>query len=389
VLLYLPGCDLIDRRGLLIRGCRGRNPAGFWEESLQARYQGAIAPCNPTVEIPFAVVANYVCCRGHCMLRIIYMGTPYFAVPTLNVLIEGSAPGAILPEGYEIVTVITRPDRPSGRGREVAFSPVKQTAQSHGIRVWQPGSFKKQENSQALAAFEADLYIVAAFGQILPQAVLDQPRYGTLNVHASLLPKYRGPDPIAEAILQGDKETGVSIMLLDAGVDTGPVLMRHSIALGDGETTGSLTVKLAELGAQTLREALPLWVEGKLQPEPQDEVHATHTHMSRKEDGKINWEKPAAVLARQVRAYMPWPGSYTFWRGKMLKIITAHPSCVEVDHSVPGTAIVREEAGHRVLAIVTGSGLLVITQLQLEGKRAMGAEEFLRGYSQIAGQILG
>src|SRR5215472_8062515 len=182
------------------------------------------------------------------MLRIIYMGTPYFAVPALKVLIEGSAPGALLPEGYEVVTVVTRPDKPAGRGREVAFSPVKQTAQSYGIPVWQPGSFKKRENSQALAAYKADLYIVAAFGQILPQVVLDQPCYGTLNIHASLLPRYRGPDPIAEAILQGEHETGVSIMLLDAGIDTGPVLLKRSISIAEDETTGSLTAKLAQLG---------------------------------------------------------------------------------------------------------------------------------------------
>jgi methionyl-tRNA formyltransferase len=323
------------------------------------------------------------------MLRIIYMGTPYFAVPALKALIEGSAPGSLLPEGYEIVTVITRPDKPAGRGREVALSPVKQTAQSYGIPIWQPGSFKKQENSQALAAYKADLYIVAAFGQILPQAVLDQPHYGTLNIHASLLPKYRGPDPIASAILQGDKETGVSIMLLDAGIDTGPVLMRHSIPISNDEILGSLTITLAELGAQVLRKALPLWIAGKIQPEPQDDIHATHTHMLQKEDGKMNWEKPAAALARQVRAFMPWPGSYTFWRGKMLKIITAHPYSVEVAHPVPGTALIREEAGHQVLAVVTGSGLLMIKQLQLEGKRAMSAEEFLRGYRHIAGQVLG
>ena len=327
--------------------------------------------------------------RGHCMLGIIYMGTPYFAVPALKALIEGSAPGAILSEGYKIITVVTRPDKPAGRGREVAFSPVKQTAQSYGIPVWQPGSFKKQENSQALAAYEADLYVVAAFGQILPQAVLDQPCYGTLNIHASLLPKYRGPDPITEAILQGDEQTGVSIMLLDAGIDTGPVLMRQSVPMTNDETLGSLTIKLAELGAQALREALPLWIAGKLQPEPQDNIHATHTYMRQKEDGKMNWEKPAAVLARQVRAFMPWPGSYTFWCGKMLKIITAYPSSAEVTRPVPGTVLVREETGHQVLAIVTGSGLLVIKQLQLEGKRAMSAEEFLRGYGQIAGQVLG
>jgi methionyl-tRNA formyltransferase len=324
------------------------------------------------------------------MLRIIYMGTPYFAVPALNALVQGSAPGVVLPEGYEIVAVITRPDKPAGRGREIAFSPVKQAALAHGLAVWQPGSFKKPENSAALAAYHADLIIVAAFGQILPQIVLDQPRYGTLNIHASLLPKYRGPDPIAEAILQGDSETGVSIMLLDAGVDTGPVLLRRSIPLAEDDTTGSLTLKLAELGAQALLEALPLWVASKIAPIPQDEQQASHTRMLTKEHGKICWDLSAAVLARQVRAYMPWPGSYTYWRGKLLKIVTAHPISVEpAVAGAPGTVSLREEAGHQVLAVTTGSGLLIVNHLQLAGKRAMGVEEFLRGYSQIVGEVLG
>jgi len=324
------------------------------------------------------------------MLRIIYMGTPYFAVPALKALIQGSTSGAVLPEGYEIATVVTRPDKAAGRGREIIFSPVKQTALAHGLPVWQPGSFKKAENSAALAAYHADLYLVAAFGQILPQTVLDQPRYGTLNVHASLLPRYRGADPIAEAILQGDSEAGVTIMRLDAGIDTGDMLLRRSSPLSEDETTASLTNKLADLGAQALLEALPLWIAGKITPEPQDESKASHTRMLRKEDGEIRWDLPAAVLARQVRAYTPWPGSYTHWRGKLLKIIQAHPLAVEPEAAVlPGTVSVREEAGHQVLAIVTGSGLLLVKQLQLEGKRAMSAEEFLRGYPQIALQRLG
>src|SRR3989440_7602244 len=182
------------------------------------------------------------------MLRIIYMGTPQFAVPALEALIRGAAPGVVLPEGYEIVTVITRPDKPAGRGKEIVFSPVKQAALAHHIPVWQPGSLKRPENIEALAAYKADLYIVAAFGQILPQAVLDQPRYGTLNIHASLLPKYRGVSPISEAILQGDTETGVTIMLIDAGVDNGPILLKRSVPIDDDETTGSLTGKLADLG---------------------------------------------------------------------------------------------------------------------------------------------
>ncbi len=324
------------------------------------------------------------------MIRIIYMGTPYFAVPAFNALVQGSAPGVVLPEGYEIVTVVTRPDKPAGRGREIAFSPVKQAALSHGLPVWQPGSFKKQENSAALAAYNADLYIVAAFGQILPQVVLDQPRYGTLNIHASLLPKYRGPDPIAEAILHGDSETGISIMLLNAGVDTGPVLLRRSVPLAEDETTGSLTLKLAEVGAQALLEVLPLWVAGKITPVPQDEQQASYTRMLSKENGKISWDLSAIELARQIRAYMPWPGSYTSWRGKLLKIITAYAVNSDSPQSgVPGTVCLYQEAEHQVLAVRTGAGLLVIKHLQLAGKRTMGAEEFLRGYSQIVGEVLG
>src|SRR5215469_12012072 len=236
------------------------------------------------------------------MLRIVYMGTPQFAVPGLEALIAGSKPGQVLQEGYEIVTVITRPDKPSGRGKEIVYSPVKQLALSQNIPVWQPGSLKRQENIDALAAFQADLFIVAAFGQILPQAVLDLPRYGTLNIHASLLPKYRGVSPISESILQGDKETGVTIMLIDAGVDTGSILLQHTIPIDEDDTTGSLTSKLAVLGASALVEALPLWVQGKITPKPQDERYASYTHMLHKEDGKIDWSRPADFLARTVRA---------------------------------------------------------------------------------------
>jgi methionyl-tRNA formyltransferase len=323
------------------------------------------------------------------MLRIIYMGTPQFAVPALETLIENAAPGKALPEGYELATVITRPDKPVGRGQEIIYSPVKQTALAHNIPVWQPGSLKKPENIEALALYSADLYIVAAFGQILPQAVLDQPRYGTLNIHASLLPKYRGVSPISEAILQGDSETGVTIMLLDAGVDTGPMLLKKSMPLSGDETTGTLTPKLAELGAQALLETLPRWIGGEITPEPQDLEKASHTHMLHKEDGHISCEQPAAVLARKVRAYNPWPAAYTSWRGKLLKILSAHPVPFELTEPIaPGTVKLREEAGHKMLAIITGNGLLAVTQVQLEGKKAMSAEEFLRGYGQIVGEVL-
>ncbi len=325
------------------------------------------------------------------MLRIIYMGTPQFAVPALEALISHAAPGKLLQGGYEIVTVVTRPDKPAGRGREVVYSPVKQSALAHGLPVWQPGSFKKPENSAVLAAYGADLYIVAAFGQILPQTVLDQPRYGTLNIHASLLPRYRGPDPIAEVILQDEHETGVTIMLLDAGIDTGPMLLRRSTPIAEDETTGSLTTKLAQLGAQALLDVLPLWIAGSITPEQQDELQATHTRMLQKEDGEIRWDRPAAVIARQVRAYSPWPSTYTHWRGKLLKLLSVYvlPSVASDAAIAPGTVSVRMEAGHQVLAVGTGAGLLIVQQLQLEGKKAMSAEEFLRGYAHIVGEVLG
>lgn len=326
------------------------------------------------------------------MLRLIYMGTPQFAVPALEALVAHGAPGALLPEGYEIVTVITRPDKPVGRGKEIVYSPVKQAAMAQGIPVWQPGSLKRAENIEGLAAYRADLYIVAAFGQILPQAVLDLPRYGTLNIHASLLPKYRGVSPISEAILQGESEAGVTIMLLDAGIDTGPMLLKRRLPVAEDETTGSLTRKLAELGAGALLEALPLWIAGKITPEVQDNEQASYTHMLRKEDGEIDWSRPAVVLERAVRGYTPWPGAYTAWRGKSLKIIAARANSEAVGDVRPGSVSLRkggERHAAQALAIATGEGWLLVERLQLEGKKALSVEEFVRGYPQIIGDVLG
>lgn len=327
------------------------------------------------------------------MLRIIYMGTPQFAVPTLQALVRGSAPGVVLPEGYEIAAVITRPDKPSGRSQAVVYSPVKQVALAEGLPVWQPGSFKKVENQQALAAYEADLFVVAAFGQILPQAVLDLPRYGTLNIHASLLPKYRGSSPISEAILQGEKETGVTIMLIDAGVDTGAMLLKRAVPISAEETTASLTPRLADLGASLLLEALPLWIRGKLPPQPQDHAQATHTHMLTKEEGRIDWSRSAEEVARAVRAYIPWPNAYTTWRGKLLKILSASPSTSpSTQTEQPGKVALasQSQAGRtqKVLSIATAQGSLLVDRVQLEGKRAMSADEFVRGNAQIVGEIV-
>lgn len=325
------------------------------------------------------------------MLRVIYMGTPDFAVPPLEALIRGTTPGALLPDGCEVAAVITRPDKPSGRNREIVYSPVKQVALAHGLPVWQPGSLKKAENQEALAAYRADLFIVAAFGQILPQAVLDLPRYGTLNIHASLLPKYRGSSPISEAILQGEQETGITIMLLDAGIDTGPILFSRTIPLRENETTASLTQRLAELGASTLLEALPLWIGGRLVPQPQNHALATHTRMLTKEDGRIDWSRPAEILARAVRAYIPWPNAYTTWRGRQLKILSASPADGE-QAGQPGKVSLDVMAGadgmQRVLRVATGQGSLLVDRVQLEGKRAMSADEFVRGYTQIVGTVL-
>ena len=324
------------------------------------------------------------------MLRIIYMGTPQFAVPALETLIARSKPGLALREGYEIVAVITRTDKPSGRGKEIVYSPVKRLALSHNIPVWQPGSLKRQEHIDMLAAYQADLYIVAAFGQILPQTVLDLPRFGTLNIHASILPKYRGVSPISEAILQGDAETGVSIMLIDAGIDTGPILLQRTIPIAEDDTTGSLTSKLANLGASALLEALPLWIDGEIIPQPQDERYASYTHMLRKEDGQIDWKQPAEILARTVRAFTPWPGAFTHWGDRLLKIISAR--AVQTESSAEGrvgTVGFYKERSVQTLTVNTGKGLLIVEKLQLEGKKAMSANEFLHGYSHIVGAELG
>lgn len=327
------------------------------------------------------------------MLRLIYMGTPQFAVPALEALVRRATPGDVLADGYEIVAVITRPDKPSGRKQEIVYSPVKQAALAHGLEVWQPGSFKKAENQASLAAYRADLMIVAAFGQILPQAVLDMPRYGTLNIHASLLPKYRGSSPISEAILQGERESGVTIMVLDAGIDTGPMLLRRALPLAENETTASLTPRLADLGAQTLLEALPLWIGGQLVPQPQDHTQATHTRMIQKEDGRIDWTRPADLLAREVRAYIPWPTASTTWRGKSLKILDAQarPATTDNEHAglVSSETLVTTQGPRQVLRIATGQGSLLVERLQLEGKKAMSADEFLRGNVGIVGEQLG
>ncbi|HLW01083.1 MAG TPA: methionyl-tRNA formyltransferase [Ktedonobacterales bacterium] len=327
-------------------------------------------------------------------MRLIFMGTPQFAVPTLEALVETSVPGRLAPEGVEIVSVVTRPDKPSGRGQGVVRSPVKEQAQALGLPVWQPGPLRRPENLEELRRLAPDVIVVAAFGQILRREVLELPRFRCLNVHASLLPRHRGASPITASILAGDAEAGVTIMLMDEGLDTGPMLAQRSIPIAPDDTTGSLTGKLSHLGAELLLETLPRWVAGTITPQPQDDAQATHTGLLKKEDGIIDWQLPAEVLARQVRAYIPWPGASTTWRGKMLKIQQA--TALEPEPAAPteaaepaGKASLRGIAGAKSLLVRCGQGYLRLEVIQLEGKRAMSADEFVRGQAAIIGDTLG
>ena len=252
------------------------------------------------------------------------MGTPDFAVPPLRALALHSAPGDLWPAGLALVGVVTRPDKTAGRGRQAVLSPVKQVAQELGIPVLQPGPLRKPEAFEQVRALAPDLIVVAAFGQLLPPSVLALPRFGCLNIHASLLPRHRGAAPINAAILEGDAETGVTLMLMEEGLDTGPMLAKAAIPIGPDETAGDLFDRLASLGGTLLIETLPRWLRGEITPEPQDESRATLTRILTKEDGRLDWTQDAARLARQVRAFTPWPGAYTTWEGKQLKVIRAH-----------------------------------------------------------------
>jgi len=325
-------------------------------------------------------------------MRLIFMGTPQFAVPVLEALAAARAPGRLVPEGAEIVAVVTRPDKPAGRGRGVVMSPVKEQALALGLPVWQPGPLRRPENLEELQRLAPDVIVVAAFGQILRREVLELPHSGCINVHASLLPRHRGASPIAGAILAGDQETGVTIMLMDEGLDTGAMLAQRSIPVAPDDTTGTLTEKLSHLGAELLLETLPRWLSGALTPQPQDEARATHTRLLKKEDGVIDWQLHADVLARQVRAYTPWPGTATTWRGKALKVLraTALESGESAGQAEPaGKVSLQMLDGMKALAVRCGQGLLRLDMIQLEGKRALSADEFLRGQPAIIGDVLG
>ena len=315
-------------------------------------------------------------------LRIVFMGSPWFAVPALERL-AGS--------GYDIAAVYTQPDRPAGRGRGITLSPVKQAAQTLGIAVLQPEKLNSPEIISNLAQLKPEIVIVAAFGQILPRAVLDLPRYGCINIHPSLLPRHRGASPIPAAILAGDEFTGVSIMKMDEKLDTGPVLTRAQIPVTGQDTTGTLTEKLALIAASLLDDVLVHLVRGELTPRPQDDAAATYCSTIDKKAGEIKWSEPADTIWRQVRAFQPWPGAFTMWQGKRLEILQGFP--LPWRRVEPGRIIDLAESGADItrnagFAISTGDGALGVCFVKLEGKRAVSAHDFLRGQRNFIGSIV-
>jgi len=309
-------------------------------------------------------------------LRLVFMGSPQFAVPPLERLLASK---------YQVAAVYTQPDRPAGRGRGLVSSPVKQAAQARGLTVVQPASLKAAGAREQLKGFEPDAIVVAAFGQILPEPVLALPRLGCLNIHPSLLPRFRGASPVASTILAGDDFSGVSIMVMDEGLDTGPVLARAQIPILDRDTTGSLTEKLSRLGAQLLGEVLVGWSRGERTPRPQDESKVTYCSPIAKEEGEIDWRRPAIDIWRRVRAFNPWPGCYTRWWGKTLKIIEVVPLGGERTAGVGRVVALDSKAG---FGVGTGDGILAIARVQMEGKKAMSADEFLRGQRGLLGAVL-
>lgn len=308
--------------------------------------------------------------------RLIFMGTPDFAVPALQKLYQHRSDCDPV---YEIAAVVTQPDRKSGRGRKLAAPAVKQCAQSLGLSVLQP--FKMSEIRAALTALAPDLIIVAAFGHILRPKILNLPPFGCLNIHASLLPRWRGASPVTAAIRAGDVETGVTLMQMGRGLDTGPILSQAAIPIKPQHTGGSLTDDLAHLGADLLIKTLADWFANKITPQPQNEAQATLAPKINKEDGRLNWQQGAIEIERHVRAYTPWPGTWTTWRDKPLKIISVSPRPDWSGALSPGQIFWLDKA----VAVATADGAVILDQVQAPGKRAMPTPEFVRGASDFIG----
>ena len=306
------------------------------------------------------------------MAEIVFMGTPDFAVPVLSALIAH----------HNVIAVVTQPDRPAGRSRQMQQSPVKKLALEHNIPVFQPEKLRRPEAIDELKQWQPDVYVVAAFGQILPQVVLDIPARGSINVHASLLPRWRGAAPIHAAIRAGDAETGITIMKMDAGLDTGPMLTQRSVPIAPDETGQSLHDKLAQLGAELLIDTLPGYLDGSIQPQPQDDALATYAPTIKKEEGIIDWTQDAIAIERLIRAFTSWPGTSTVWNGQPLKILSA-----AAGHGTAQPGHVVERDGR--IAIGTGNGLLYPLIMQLAGRSALGIDDFVRGRTDFVNWVLG
>lgn len=309
------------------------------------------------------------------MTRIVFMGTPEFAVPALLALTVH----------HQVVGVVTRPDRPAGRGQKLLPSPVKKAALARGLPLFQPETLRPAEAVAHLAEWQPEVIVVAAFGQILRPEVLELPPHGCLNIHASLLPRWRGAAPIPAAILAGDATTGVTLMLMDEGLDTGPILAQTECPIAPDDTTATLTARLAEMGARLLIETLPAWLAGEIQPQPQDHSLATYCRPLGKENSLLDWSRPAADLDRQVRACNPWPGAYTTWQGQQLKVLRAHPHPTWLGTEPPGMVVALPDG----IGVATGQGLLELLEVQLAGKKPLAVGPFARGQRGFIGGRLG
>ncbi len=316
-------------------------------------------------------------------MRVVFMGTPEFAVTPLEQLVDN---------GYQVAAVYTQPDRAAGRGRSLAAPPLKKAALARGLPVVQAASMKRGPVAEELAGLQPDVIVVAAFGQILPRPVLNIPPLGCVHIHPSLLPRYRGTAPVPEAILNGDTFTGVSIMLMDPGMDTGPVLSRAQIPIAPADTAGSLMSKLSLVGAQTLLDVLPRLARHELVPQPQDEAGATYTSLISKDAGGIDWELPAVDIVRRVRAFQPWPGCYTSWQGRQLKVLEAEPLGTEVTSPeadpLEAGRVVALKGRAAAFGVITGDGIFGVVRVQMEGKRVMSSTEFLHGQREFIGTVL-
>ena len=304
------------------------------------------------------------------------MGTPDFSVGTLEALIQA---------GHQVVLAVTQPDKPKGRGGKMQFPPVKETAMEHGIPVFQPRKVREPENIEELRKYQADVIVVVAFGQILPREILELTPYGCINVHASLLPSYRGAAPIQWAVINGEAVSGVTTMQMDEGLDTGDMLLKTEVPLEPEETGGSLHDKLAAAGASLCVRTLKALEEGTVTPKKQGESPTAYASMLKKEMGEIRWEEPAISIERLIRGLNPWPSAYTGWQDKTMKIWEAE--VLEEDSGQePGTVVRVDKDG---FLVQTGKGLLKVTALQIPGKKRMEADAFLRGYSMEPGEKLG